>query len=115
MYYYYGWGPLWPYTERPMPLGDPSDVSQFQQSAKQSLTATSELVHLLNVISSNASFSLHLKKAASESNKPAVERLIQSLGIHTPFLVNVTPDGISIEFRSPGADICFKIRVALCW
>ncbi|CAG7600455.1 hypothetical protein PAESOLCIP111_00398 [Paenibacillus solanacearum] len=115
MHFLFGYAPSFSPKERPTPSTDPSDVSQFQYSAKQGMMPAADMSKLLHTISTQSSFALRLKKAAAESNKPAVKHLIQSLGIQTPFEVTVTPDGMAIDFKSSTSHICYELHAALCW
>jgi len=115
MHYLFGFSPSITSKERPAPSTDPSDVSEFQYSARQGMIPAADLSKLLHTISTQSGFALHLKKAASESNKPAVKHLIQSLGIQTPFEVTVTPDGMAIGFKASASNICNELHAVLCW
>ncbi|PLT29914.1 hypothetical protein [Peribacillus deserti] len=95
---------------------DPSDVRDFQASARRFIPLTQEIAQLLNAIGNNANFARQLKRAAAGGQNTRVNQLIRSAGVRTPFRAQINPDRIAIIFFPPtGTKACFGITVSLCW
>lgn len=112
--YFYNHYPSHGILRAPSPFAPPN-VQQFKLSAQNFITPAQELQIFLNAVAYQEGYAKKLMDAAQSSKMDVVKELIQSLGIHSLFMVKYNPSGITVTFQPPNKEACFYVSASLCW
>lgn len=100
------------YWSRQFPSVDPTLLCQ---SAKESKILMKEAGMVLDKLSESKEFDEQLIYAAQISDIQKVKRLIHSIGVTSDVDININPDGLRLEFKTPSANDCARLYIALRW
>ncbi|CDQ40346.1 MULTISPECIES: hypothetical protein [Virgibacillus] len=96
----------------------PVNPAHFYESANESLKLMDDVKMVLDKLSTSKEFDEKVMKAAQESNKAEVKRLIQTLHLTADVEVGFTPDDLQLKFskKAPSTNQdCCKINIFLKW
>ncbi|WP_284139368.1 MULTISPECIES: hypothetical protein [unclassified Virgibacillus] len=100
-------------STRQYPPVDPTIFSKSAQSFEPLMVDAKRIVEKISV---STDFARDVMKAAQESDKKTVQRLIKSTGISSRSVIDYNPDGINIRLEADIGEVeCCKLTMAIRW